>query len=375
MKGFAEAINIFAGKLYGTGYAGHKITPAGFMAMLLNNKAKLESVDLSGDKNNGHCVPVKVRYQKRITPSFVSTNDDCNIEHIPTWETDDALVTKIAKLGIFIPFEKIRKYYDAASKPVQVGSPSTKIMMELWDTIVHASNAIIGNMNNTLLAEQAINFGVNIISANNAATVVNFPKDGTINDYDTGLTKILSDAMENEFMGNVDIVGAGHINSHQIQKGNNVKGLNSGGLNDSNFNNYRFYYDPYTRTTWGANHVGVFEKGSVQLLDINEHKGFSAGEHGAVSLFTIPIPVMSLNSVGEYPFIEMDAMLMFNECPKDIPVLDVATQTYVNQTQKMGYYLILKKKYDSYYPPADIYRADDRLYQVNGTMRFEATHV
>ena len=55
------------------------------------------------------------------------------------------------------------------------------------------------------------------------------------------------------------------------------------------------YVDPKTATKWGANHFGVFAKGSIGFVPYNKNVGGYAGERGGSAYFTLPMPVQLAN--------------------------------------------------------------------------------
>ena len=373
IKGMAQALLIYAKLLFTTQYAGHKVTPPGYLTYLLNNRAKLSEADLSGDKRNGHMVPVKVRYKQRITPDEITSSDDCYIEGKPVWKETSVTPDMFAKYAFYIPNNLIKQYANEASNLVKMGDPSKGIMNEFWEHIVYVVNGMVGKMDQDLLTKQALNFGVNQVTGVNTSTTVNFPL-ATTNNLSTGITKILSDAMANEFApGSIDIVGSGLFNAYELQQ--IAKSADQAGLNTAALRGYSFNHDLYAQSKWGANQIGVFEKGAVQFLDINENAGNFGGDFGTAWLGTLDIPLAMTNADGSLASIKLDAHLKFMDCPTDVLVFDSGYGDYVSENLGKGFYLILSKPYGQFNMPSDSYQTSDRLTGNNGSLRYTITNV
>jgi len=350
-----------------------KVTPAGFLQKLLEDKPSLQLLTLSD--GNGHQRDVRYKYKKRIVPSQTDTDDNCNINYIPAWLEAALATTNFRKVAFFIDDETMAKYCADASRTVMVGQPGTPLMQEFMTDVMNAVNGLVGGINQDLLTLQAIKFGRNVVTGLNTAQTVNIPKDATQYDLSTGITKILADASENEFCGDISIVGSGIMNNFQIQQ--LVSCCNAGGIDMSRFTGFRFYHDLYAKTAWGTNQVGVFSQGSVGLIDIIRYQGFRAGDKGVSQFFTLPLPVLCPNCNGGYDALEVDAQLKYFDCPQDIESECDGTVP-INR----GYALILSKTYGLFNVPSDAYQNEaiysdcgtDRLSGNNGTLRYTITN-
>ena len=123
------------------------------------------------------------------------------------------------------------------------------------------------------------------------------------------------------------------------------------------------YNDPKTATLWGANHFGVFAKGSVGLVDFNKNVGSYAGMKGGSYFFTLPVPVQLAN--GELSALTFDCQLKYEDCP-----------VYSTEGQKVadrGWKLIVSKHYGLFNLPTDAYSSSDVLAGVNGSFHYIAT--
>lgn len=352
----------------------YKITPAGFLKMLLENKPALQLLQL--DDGNGHIRDVRYKYKKRIVPSQTSTTDDCAISYIPKWLESSLATTNFRKIAYFIDDAEMARYCAEASQTVQIGQPATEMMNEHLRDVMNAANGLIGAVNNDLLALQAVKFGINQVTGSNAAQTVNIPKDATQFDLQSGITKILADAQENEFCGAINIVGSGIMNNFAIQQ--LVACCNAAGVDMSKFTGFNWYNDLYAKTAWGTNQIGVFSEGSVGLVDITRFKGFRAGNKGVSTFFTLPLPVECPACNGGYDSLVFDAQLKYFDCPGDL-----ATDCDAEDVPfERGYAVILSKTFGLFNIPSDAYQNEsaygdcgtDRLTGNNGTLRYTVTN-
>lgn len=351
-----------------------KVTPAGFLQMLLENPAMIQVLRL--DEGNGHVRDIAMKYKKRRLPSETTTTDDCAVNYIPSWLETNLAATSFRKDSFFLDDEKLARYCADATRTVMIGQPATEIMQEVLTDITNTTNAVIGAINQDLLNLQAVKFGVNAVTGSNAAQSVNIPKDATQYDLNTGITKILADAQDNEFCGAINLVGSGLMNNFTIQQ--MVSCCNAAGVDMSRFSGFNWYNDVYAKTAWGTNQVGVFSEGSVGLIDLVRYKGFRAGKKGTSEFFTLPMPVPCPNCNGGYETLIFDAQLRYFDCPGDIDP-ECGDSVPFNR----GYQLIISKSFGLFNIPSDAYQNDvaydtdcgvDRLSGNNGTLRYTITN-
>lgn len=373
-NGFCPYILGQLSEITGANTPSTKITPAGFLRMLLENRPAIELLQL--DNGNGHLRDVRYKYKKRAVPSQTSTEDNCDITYIPRWLEASLATTNFRKAAFFIDDETMAKYCQDASATVAVGQPSTMLMQEFLRDIMNTANALIGAINQDLLTLQAVKFGRNQVTGTNTAQTVNIPLDATKYDLQSGITKILADAMENEFCGNINIVGSGIMNNFQIQQ--LVSCCNAAGVDMSRFTGFNWYNDLYAKQAWGTNQVGVFSEGSVGLIDIIRYRGFRAGDRGVSQFFTLPLPIENTACNGGYDGLIFDAQLKYFDCPQDIQS-DCDGEVPIER----GYALILSKTFGLFNIPSDVYQNEaiytdcgtDRLSGNNGTLRYTITNV
>lgn len=353
-----------------------KITPAGFLRLLLENGAAATLAGgqdpLALDDGQGHIRDVQLKYLKRTVPGQVGTADNCDIDVINQYTEATLATTNYRRLAIYISQETMAQYCADASEMVRVNGMPTPIMRQLMEEIMAAGNGIIGAINNDLLTLQATNFGVNVVTGTNAAVTVNFPgaNAGVDNLYTEGFTKIYQDMSLNEVCGELLIAGHGNFNAFDYQK--MIACCSQLGIDISRISGYRYYPDIASQTIWGANHIGIFSRGSVGFVGLNRYKGFAAGQLGNSQLFTMPLPIDCPECNGGYDMMEFDAQLRTIDCPTVINA-GCAGEITVNR----GYQLILGKSFGLFNIPADAYQDEDnddcytdRLAGNNGTFRY-----
>jgi Bacterial Ig-like domain (group 2) len=348
--GFVQALLININILAGLDNPQYKITPVGFLQMLLENPttAKISNAKqiLQGAERE-----LKVRYAVRGLESDTSDTDDCETPTGLSYEETSIGRPLFTKLGIFISDDDMRKYEDDAQKTLTAGG-GAPLMVPLYEAILVKLNGIIQKMDANLLATQANKWGKNAVTGSTGAQSINFDNSLLMND---GVVKLVSDYQLNEGYETPIIVGNGVVANYNITQGLKKAADQFGfGANQT----FRFYNDFRSATSWGANHFGVFIPGMVGLVDFNKNVGSYAGQKGSSFFFTLPVPVQLAN--GQMSALVFDCQLKYNDCP----IVDGETTT------PRGWNLIISKSYGLYSAPTNMFAATDRLTGVNGAFHY-----
>jgi hypothetical protein len=258
-NGFAPYLLKDLMALQGANYTGMKLDPAGFTGMLLENS---NVVDAKLNSPQGHKLTAKVKYKTRVSEAAVATEDNCDIDFVPVYKEADLELVNTAKVGFHLSLDTVAQYQEEASKTVSIGQSGKPVLYELANSVAHTANAIVQKINRQLLTQ--VTWGINKVSGLNTATTVNIPLTPSLN-LSAGLSKIMSDAFENNFGGDLLIVGNGIFNNYEMTK--NRIGLNTAGLNQAVTEGYKFYADWLSKTVWGANQIGVFEKDMTKCAE------------------------------------------------------------------------------------------------------------
>lgn len=342
-----------------------KITPMGYLNMLLANG--LPSVVSAGVENNGHLRNVTIKYRNRAVAGTSITTDDCTVQATDPWKEVAIPTIGLRHKAVFIDYDEIRKYELEASQTVMVGRPMPPmgIMNELYGRVIENANALLQDVNSDLLTQQAASFGKNATTGLATVKTVNFPLSTQSNPLGQGWTMLMQDVMENEIRpDNIVIVGSGLIQGVKMQIQNNTQNTTQ--------QNYPtgiapILWDWNTTSKWGANQFGVFEKGSVQFININKWGGNFGGDKLSSWLGTINLPLVDSlgNSLSSFKF---DFQLRHIDCPQTLTIGGVDTPV------KRGWIFDLFANYAQFNIPSDAYNAADRLTGNNGTLRYVATN-
>lgn len=355
-----------------------KITPAGFLRLLLENRPDVSIVNngLRLDDGNGRIRDVILKYLKRSVPGQSSTVDNCDIDIVQSYNETTLATTNYRKLSTYVSDIDLARYCAEATEMIRINGFPTPFMREFMDRLITMANGLIGDIDQDLLTLQLTQFGVNVVTGTNAATTVNFPgaNAGVDNFYTESMIKILQDAALNEMCGDLLIAGHGNFNAFTLQQ--LVACCNQLGIDASRFTGFRWYPDIYSQTIWGTNHIGVFSRGSVGLIEINRFKGFAAGQKGTSEFFTIPLPVDCPECYGGYDSLEFDVQLRYVDCPTTINVGCVGETTI-----SRGWILSVGKSFGLFNIPTDAYQHEayddcynDRLAGNNGSLRYIITN-
>lgn len=351
--GFVQALLINIGIIAGIDNPQYKVTPAGFLQMLMENPTTAR-ISNAKEIRGGMERELKVRYMQRGLESQVTNVDDCETPISPEWKETSIGRTLFSKIGISISDADMRKYQDEAARTLAAGTPSAPLMVALYETILVKLQGLIQNIDGNLLAAQTATWGINAVTGVNTAQTVTFANTPTMND---GIVKMLIDYQMNEMYEAPLIVGNGAVMSYNALQ-SLKRGTDAGGFGSNVIP--KFYTDIASISKWGANHFGMFTPGLVGLVDFNKNVGSFAGEKGGAIFFTIPVPIQLAN--GTLSSLVLDAQLWYEKCP----VLDDTGA----QVADRGWRLLLSKPYGLFNAPNDMFATGDRLAGVNGAFHY-----
>lgn len=357
--GFVQALLINISVIAGMNDPQYKVSPVGFLKMLLENNATA-SVKNIPDILSGQDREVKIRYMQRGLESDVTDVDDCETPITAEWKETIIKHPLFSKIGIFISDEEMRKYEQEATQTIAGGTPSVPLMRGLYETLIVKINGLIQKIDSNLVSAQAANFGGNAayVSEGINPTIAQSIKLGKTAELNDGYVKLLLDAQANEINDNLLICGNGIVNAfdayNRLKIGTDMNGIGALGFNT--------YNDPKTTALWGANHFGMFAKGTIGFVDWNKNVGAYAGLKGGSYFFTLPVPVQLAN--GELSALTLDCQLKYEDCPIYSDGRKVADR---------GWKFIISKSYGLFNMPTDAYGSTDALKGVNGSFHYVAT--
>jgi len=351
--GLVQALLINIRLLTGLNDPQYKVTPVGFLQMLLENPV---TAKIANEKQirEGQDLELKVRYMQRGLESEIEDEDNCDTSISATWLESSIGRPLLSKAGIFISDEEMRKYQVEATATIAAGTNiQAPMMVALYETIMVKANGLIQSINSKLLTAQAAKWGTNAAYGDANAHTLNFGNSMVMDD---GLVKLLLDGQANEVNGELILVGNGVVNAYQTLQNQKV-GVDSFGFAKGNF---KVYNDVGSAPKWGANHFGAFAQGLVGLVDFNKNVGNYAGEKGGSIFFTLPIPVQLAN--GNLSTLVLDAQMKYQDCP----VFNEAQMKIADR----GWKLILSKSFGLWNAPDNMFAATDRLAGFNGSMHY-----
>lgn len=377
-NGFAPYLLLQGSQIFKQGYDGAKVTPKGFLEWLLSQGTP-NIISTSTADGSGHVKNVKYTYRQRGAMGKSKTTDSCDVDAIPVRLEGEIPSTLFRSRSLFFDDTTIAKYEAEASKLINLQTKAANpgvtsasfngVMKEVYEIIIEQANGLFADINKDLLDLQASNFGTNVVYGSNAAQTLNFPLATTSNALNAGLTRLITDARQNEIdIQNATIIGSGLIDGLMVQQLYGALATAQNGVNQSRLGLPKYFYDPTAATSWGANQFAVLEKDAVQFLSVDRYVGSFAGVRGNSSFFNIKLPIM--NSLGgtELSSISIDCQFKYFDCPGTINVDGTPT------TVGRGWNLIMSKSYYAINKPSDVFSADDVLTGVNGTLRYTATN-
>lgn len=348
----------------GGAYPGYKVDLKGFLAMLTSGPGAnpIQQGTVSGNKKT-----VTFWYRQRPTLSMTDTAAACDQLLTPARLESTVSVANVRQIAYHLSDELVASYTEeAAQRMANPGIPfSGGATNEMMDIIYSACNAILTGINRDLLG--LLTWGRNKVSGNNASTTVNIPQTLSQN-LGTGVAKLMSDYKSNNLMGTPNVVGAGLFYNYMLTqpyKGNDSIGMNSqiatGMMN--------FYPDQDFASVVGTNDIGIFEPGSLQMVEYLEYTGFKAGVKPGDSEFGVLV-LPAVDTAGNILPVKLDYQLRYLPCATTL----VDAYSGQSTTFQKGWSLILKKNFGLFQLPSDSFRNDDGNIAVNGALRFTITN-
>jgi hypothetical protein len=350
--------------LVGTSYPAQKVDLKGMLGMLTSGPGAnpIQTNTLAGHKRE-----VRFWYRQRNTRPQTDTAASCDQVLTPARKEYTVSVANTRQIAWHLPDELVAQYMEEASQRVNIpGGPINGASAEMFDIIMSGANGILAGVNQDLLG--LITWGKNKVSGSNAAVTLNISADTNVQKLTTGMPKLMGDYKKNNLSGTPNIVGAGLFYSWMLAQG--YKGIDQSGVNSAAAAGMvNFFADQDFADTVGADHIGVFEPGSIQLVEYLEYTGFKAGQKPGASEFgVIALPAMA--SDGTLLPVKFDWQLKYIDCPTTL------TDAYSgsSSTYQKGWSFIMKKDFGLFQIPSDSYRQEDVNYSVNGSLRYNVTN-
>lgn len=348
----------------------NKVDPMGFAkAVIAGNKAepiRVTAEDTGGLRTHNFWT------RQRATVSMTDTAYSCDNVLTPARKQESVSTPKTRQIAWMLPDALITNYEGISTTGATLGGKS--VSSEWLDILYSSANALYEGLNLDL--QSLITWGNNMTvtaGPKNAAQTINIPTASTTMVLGNGISRINADVVKNGFSGRYNMVGLGLGFDYAMYA------KLSSAANQSGFDNriatatYDFFADMIWESASGggagvANSVGVFEQGSMQLVEYME-TDFRKGE--LANSFFFPVTIPQVDSLGNAFAVRMDAQLKEIDCPTTL------TDAYTGNTATYtrGTALILWKNFGLYQPTAlNNFRSEDRLQGVNGALRYTLTN-
>lgn len=346
----------------------NKLNVSGFLAMLFCCQNSFVSPVNDGNQSNGNTRSLTIKYRKRPTLSDVDTDDNCEINSIPSYSEWTIPNLSFVKTSWFLSDAEIQKYCDEASQLRTLGGGIPQVMNEHYLIFLERANILLRAINRSLVTSAATQFGNNVTTGGSGGKVININRSGTGYILDNGIVDMMRDIQENEICGEPCLVGGGLLSAWDMA--NNAACCNQAGLDMGRLGVPKFFFDKDTQQIWGQDTAGLFAQGSVKFIGRNKYTGVYAGQKGNSFFGTVPMPVSAFNCNVDDCLRDLvfDLQIRYIDCPTTIDV--GGTPTTVNR----GWEFILSKEFGLWIQPTDAYPTGDPLEDTNGTLKYFFTN-
>jgi hypothetical protein len=375
-NGFCKDVMTHLDMVDGMNYPGKKATHQGFLEALLNQPDRPTILQALG-YGDGHNKSVYVKYKVRSVESQVSDNlPACEINIVNAYKEKLVTLPYAASIAVHFNDETVRQYCSEVSRMVRLGVSSAGQMMamnEVLDGIQSAANGLYAFMETKLTTAQSLAWGKNIVGGA-TLTNLNIPLNGTNNNLQQNIGKLLADAEMNEFCGAPFIVGNGNFHNFHVNRMAGAYSFNQAGVNMAAMAaelGYSFHLSAKTATTWGDNRIGVFSPGSVHFLQYNRNVGEAfTGWRGDTFYTRFVDNRQQCWAPGGYQNLEFDMDIRYVNCATSIR----NDYTGVTSTTQRGWIVTLSTSFGLFSTPTDAYDGADVLAGSNGTLQYEVSN-
>lgn len=344
-----------------------KLSPLGFTQAVLSQQDNNVEANVNQQFQNGHTRTNTVKYRKRVLESAVKDTASCDDVNTPAYQEFNIGAPAFRQVSMWLPDSLVRTYCQEASQMVPLGR-ETSVMRELYSMIVEYGNALLRVVNKDLVTAAATRFGKNLVTDSTSASALSFSLSK--NGMDDAFVRLMTDLRENEFCNDVTLVGNGPFANLDLIKRwwasmGADNGMNKAAMMADMPN---VFFDKDTRSIWGDNQIGVFERGSMALLAYDQYVGSFAGRRANSDFFTMALPVAEYSCPQQFlDRLRFDVQIREIDCPTTLTV------NGSSQTVKTGVQVILSKTFGLFVRPDDLFDDSDPLDGTNGTLRYEIT--
>jgi len=377
-NGYCPALLLHMEALAGCDNA-KRLQPNGFLQSVLSNMD--DSIALNSGYANGHTRPTTVAFRRRpLASDTVDGFPDCNIATTSPY-AEFALPQLFTKSRSFwIPSSTIRQYCSDVSEYVTIGTANTtsmnkqtQVMKEVYDVILAEVGALVTSIDAALVTQMSTQWGVNAVTG--TATAVPLTFSLSTNGMQDAFVRLMSDARINEFCDadGISLVGNGPFSDLSLIKKWFTDCCSANGVNKSvlmdGFPN--IFYDRNTTSIWGANHIGMFEKGSTALITAPQYVGNFAGRIATSEYFSMNVPVADYCCPQEFlDRLAIDVQIKEMDCNPMLQLDGAAAPAAVGGP---GVLVMISWTGTLFVRPTNMYNTGDPLAGSNGTLHYIIT--
>lgn len=353
-----------------------KLSPLGFTRGVLASMDNSVSANINVS-DAGHVKNVDTSFRKRPLKSSVSdTPSACDVAVTPAKEEFSLPSLLYREVSIYVPDSLIRQYCKDASERVKIQNNEaiindqgeTNVMREVYDILIEHAGALMASVNEALVTQASTQFGKNLVTGSNAARALTF--DLGSNGMQDAFVQLMSDIRENEFCDDIYMIGNGDFSNLDLIRKWFANAAADNGLNKANMlaSFPEVFADKDTRAIWGANNIGVYEKGSLALITYDKYVQSFSRTLANSEYFTMAFPVNEFCCPqDQLDKMNFDVQIREIDCPTSMTVNGVDT------TVSQGVQIIMSKNFSLWQRPANLYHNTDTLYGTNGALRYQIT--
>ena len=351
-----------------------KLSPLGFTKAVLSSMDDSVSAELNQQYEAGHQRGISVAYRERPLESVVSTTPSgCESAVTPAKKEFILPDMLYREVSFYMSDSLIRQYCKDSSECVKLNASGasemngdTSAMREVYDMLVEYGGVLMQSVNKALVTQAAIGFGKNIVSGLTTARNLEFTLGS--NGMQDAFISLMADLRENEITNEVVMVGNGPFANLDLIRKWFANAAADNGINKANMmaSFPGVFYDKDTKTIWGEDQIGVFEKGSLALISHNKYVNSFARRLGSSEFFSMALPVQEYGVPQQYlDKLMFDVQIREIDCPQNMNINGTA-----NTKVEQGVQVILSKRFSLWQRPATLYAAGDPLVGTNGALRY-----
>jgi len=342
-----------------------KVTETGVLNMLLNRKSSTTMIN-NLQSEGGYVREVRIKYMQRGVEAMVQESFSCDTGQTPGYKEVTVPVSKKVQESLFFDIATIRQYCSdgAAAEKSNWTTPATPVMKFVREAILTKLNGMYQKMSRRIAQD--------IILAAPVTATINLPLSGSTLDLNTGMQQLLGALEDVEFCGTPDIIGGSNLfRNFNMMKNSSALGMNQAGMMVDANALWNFYYQLNMRTLLATNDILAIDPGSVELIYQDLEVGAFSGSLGTSHFGQFIDPRFQCKVGNVYSGFPWEIQIKEIDCPTTL----TNAYTGASGTYDRGYAVYIRKVYDTWVAPNDLYDGGDVISGQRGIKRFSITNV